>query len=100
MATDCITQVTFQGDGFAKPIVARFDQPQASTDGGLVLVKARDTQLGVTERLAACLDDAREPGKVRHETIESCCSSAFSGCAAATPPATMLPGWCTTRSTS
>src|SRR5918994_92862 len=29
MATDCITQVTFQGDGFAKPVVARFDQPQA-----------------------------------------------------------------------
>ncbi len=70
MATDCITQVTFQGDGFAKPVVARFDQPQASTDGGLVLVKALDTQLGLSERVAACLDDAREPGKVRHETIE------------------------------
>jgi hypothetical protein len=70
MATDCITQVTFQGDGFAKPVVARFDQPQASTDGGLVLVKALDTQLGLSERMAACLDDAREPGKVRHETVE------------------------------
>jgi hypothetical protein len=70
MATDCITQVTFQGDGFAKPVVARFDQPQASTDGGLVLVKALDTQLGLSERVAACLDDVREPGKVRHETIE------------------------------
>jgi hypothetical protein len=70
MATDCITQVTFQGDGFAKPVVARFDQPQASTDGGLVLLKALDTQLGLSERVAACLDDAREPGKVRHETIE------------------------------
>jgi hypothetical protein len=62
--------VTFQGDGFAKPVVARFDQPQASTDGGLVLVKALDTQLGLSERMAACLDDAREPGKVRHETVE------------------------------
>jgi CheY-like chemotaxis protein len=70
MATDCIPQVTFQGDGFAKPVVARFDQPQASTAGGLVLVKALDTQLGLSERVAACLDDAREPGKVRHETIE------------------------------
>jgi hypothetical protein len=70
MATDCITQVTFQGEGFAKPVVARFDQPQASTDGGLVLVKALDTQLGLSERVAACLDDAREPGKVRHETVE------------------------------
>ena len=70
MATDCLTQVTFQDDGFAKPVVARFDLPHASTDGGLLLVKALDTQLGLTGRLAACLDDARQPGKVLHETIE------------------------------
>ena len=70
MATDCIAQVTFQGDGFAKPVVARFDQPAASTDGGLVLVKALDTALGLTARVAACLEDAREPGKVVHEMLE------------------------------
>jgi hypothetical protein len=70
MATDCITQVVFQGDGFAKPVVARFDLPDASADGGLVLFKALDTQLGLTRRLAACLDDPREPGKVLHETVE------------------------------
>jgi DDE family transposase len=70
MATACITQVTFRGEGFAKPVVARFDRPDASTDGGLVLLKALDTQLGLTARLAGCLDDARDPGKVRHETIE------------------------------
>jgi hypothetical protein len=70
MATDCITQVTFQGDGFAKPVVARFDLPDASADGGLVLFKALDTELGLTRRLAACLDDPRAPGKVRHETVE------------------------------
>src|SRR2546426_893140 len=70
MATDGIAQVTFQGDGFAKPVVARFDRPNASTDGGLVLFKALDTALGLTQRLAACLEDAREPGKVQHETIE------------------------------
>ena len=81
MATDCITQVTFQGDGFAKPVVARFDQPQASTDGGLLLLKALDTQLGVTARMAACLDDAREPGKVRHETIELLQQRIFGLCA-------------------
>ena len=40
MATDCIAQVTFQGEGFAKPVVARFDLPDASSDGGLVLFKA------------------------------------------------------------
>lgn len=70
MATDCITQVTFHGDGFPKPVVARFDLPDASTDGGLVLLKAVDSELGLTRRLAGCLDDEREPGKVRHETRE------------------------------
>ena len=70
MATDCITQVTFRDDGFAKPVVARCDQPDASTDGGLLLVKALDAHLGLTARLAACLDDARQPGKVLHETLE------------------------------
>jgi DDE family transposase len=81
MATHCIAQVTFRGDGFAQPVVARFDQPEASTDGGLVLVKALDTHLGVTERLAACLDDVREPGKVQHETIELLQQRIFGLCA-------------------
>ena len=81
MATDCIPQVTFQGDGFPKPIVARFDQPDASSDGGLVLVKALDTHLGLTARLAACLDDGRQPGKVLHETIELLQQRIFGVCA-------------------
>jgi len=81
MATDCITQVTFQGDGFAKPVVARFDLPDASADGGLVLFKALDTKLGLTRRLAACLEDAREPGKVLHETIELLQQRIFGLCA-------------------
>jgi hypothetical protein len=34
MATDCITQVTFAGQGFGKPVVARFDLRDASFDGG------------------------------------------------------------------
>ena len=81
MATDCITQVTFQGDGFTKPIVARFDLPHASSDGGLVLVKALDIAWGLTERLAACLDDAREPGKILHATRELLQQRVFGLCA-------------------
>src|SRR3989442_9373828 len=81
MATDCITQVTFHGDGFTKPIVARFDLPHASSDGGLVLVKALDIAWGLTERLAACLDDAREPGKILHETRELLQQRVFGLCA-------------------
>ena len=81
MATDCITQVTFPGDGFVKPVVARFDLPHASTDGGLVLVKALDTGLGLTRQLAGCLEDGREPGKVLHETIELLQQRIFGVCA-------------------
>lgn len=81
MATDCITQVTFQGDGFPKPVVARCDLPDASADGGLVLFKALDIELGLTRRLAAGLDDPREPGKVVHETLELLQQRIFGLCA-------------------
>jgi len=73
--------VTFPGEGFATPVVARFDLPHASTDGGLVLFKALDTELGLTRRLAACLEDGREPGKVLHETIELMQQRTFGVCA-------------------
>jgi hypothetical protein len=35
-----------------------------------VLFKALDTELGLTRRLAGCLEDVREAGKVLHETLE------------------------------
>ena len=64
MATECIAQVTFDVQGLRQPVVARFDQPYASSDGGAVLLKVLDDRLGVTERLAASLIDDRQPGKV------------------------------------
>ncbi len=66
MATDCIPQVTFECYDKLKPVVARFDQGHASTDGGTVLIKAVDTQLRLTDQLAACLSDRRDPDKIRH----------------------------------
>jgi hypothetical protein len=70
MATDCIPQVTFEFQGLRQPLVARFDQAHASSDGGALLLKAPDDRLGVTERLARSLTDPRQPGKVEHELIE------------------------------
>jgi hypothetical protein len=70
MATDCITQVTFNFDPKRKPVVAAFDAEHASSDGGAVLLKGIDTQLGLPKRLAACLDDPRQAGKVQHQTLE------------------------------
>jgi hypothetical protein len=62
-------------------VVARFDLPHASTDGGLVLFKALDTALGLTRQMAGCLEDGREPGKVLHETIELMQQRIFGVCA-------------------
>ena len=70
MATDCIAQVTFECQGLSQPIVARFDQAHASSDGGAVLLKALDDRLGLTRRLAASLTDRRQPGKVQHALRE------------------------------
>ena len=70
MATDCITQVSFGFQGLMQPVVARFDQGHASSDGGAVLLKALDDRLDLTARLAASLTDRRQVGKVEHELIE------------------------------
>jgi hypothetical protein len=69
MATECIPQLTFEFHPKVKT-VARFDQAHASIDGGVVLLKAVDEQLQLTERLAACLPDGRDPDKIRHAVRE------------------------------
>jgi len=51
---------------FQKPVVAQFDQRQGSSDGGAILLKAADHRYRLTERLSACLQDDRQPGKVDH----------------------------------
>lgn len=70
MATACITQVTFGFEPKEKPVIARFDMPHASSDGGAVLLKGLDTQVQLTKRLAACVVDGRQPTKVQHQTLE------------------------------
>ena len=66
MATACIAHSAFRVHGISQSILARFDQPQASTDGGALLLKAVDDQLGLTWRLASALRDRRQAGKVAH----------------------------------
>jgi hypothetical protein len=61
--------VSFQGL-FPKPILARFDQPRGSSDGGGILLRAADRWLGLSERLSDCLEDSRQSSKVVHELGE------------------------------
>ena len=53
-------------DLFGKPRTACFDVPNASSDGGAVLLKAAERRLGLIEALAESLHDDRQLGKVIH----------------------------------
>jgi DDE family transposase len=57
-------------DIFERPVVAKFDQRQGSSDGGAILLKAAERRLGLTSTLSSCLRDDRQPGKVQHELSE------------------------------
>jgi hypothetical protein len=63
------TQVLFE-DSFAKPLLARFDQPRSSSDAGAVLLRILDDRLGLTAALAAALPDNRDPSRVRHSQLD------------------------------
>ena len=62
-------RASFQ-DLFSKRIVARFDQPRGSSDGGGILLRAADRRLGLIDRLRAALEDRRQASKVSHELEE------------------------------
>jgi hypothetical protein len=57
-------------DIFAQPVVVEFDQREGSSDGGAVLLQAADRRYGLTERMAACLTDERQSGKIDHQLLE------------------------------
>lgn len=68
-------------DLFGKQVVARFDQPDASSDGGALLLGACDQQLGLTGALSTCLVDKRQAGKVAHSLRELVCQRVYAiGC--------------------
>ena len=66
MTDDNTRQSVLFTDLCARPVVARFDQEHASSDGGAILLQACDRRLGLTEALIGAIDDRRQPGKIRH----------------------------------
>ena len=56
--------------GTGKPIEGWFDAGKISSDGGLVLIRAADKKLELSEQIACCLVDKRQPGKIKHEIID------------------------------
>lgn len=70
MSHHSTTQGVLFQDTFCQPLLARFDQPDSSSDGGAVLLKACDKRLGLMDALAACLHDRRDPERIRHSLKE------------------------------
>ena len=66
MRDDSTRQSVLFDGVFDKRLVAQFDQPHGSSDGGAVLLKALDERLGLSERLAQCIPDERQLGKIEH----------------------------------
>lgn len=64
--TDCSAELTLFPLS-QKPVVVRADGGALTSDAGALLLRQLDERLGLTRRLAGCLVDRREPGKVRHE---------------------------------
>lgn len=66
MRDDTIPQTVLFPDLFTKPLVATFDQPHASSDGGAILLAAAERRYDLIAGFAGCLVDDRAQGKVRH----------------------------------
>jgi hypothetical protein len=75
---DSTTQCLLFPEIFAKPIVARFDQQNGSSDGGAILLKAANRRYRLIEVLAGCLRDKRQAGKVDHSLRELSAQRVFS----------------------
>jgi len=53
-----------------KPIIARFDGGQLSSDGGVLALREIEARLGIADRLAACVADPRAAGRIVHGVAE------------------------------
>ena len=53
-----------------KAVQVDFTGGSLSSEGGLVLLAQLDQQLGLTQRVAACLSDPRLPERIRHSLLD------------------------------
>ena len=77
MTKSTTTECLLFPDLLDKPVVAKFDQEHASSDGGALLLKAADRRLGLIEELSACLADGRQEGKLTHSLTDLVAQRAY-----------------------
>ena len=70
MNTACTdAPLEFQGLG-RRAIFGAFDGGHISSDGGALLLRELDERLGITEKLAACFTDQRDPDCIEHSVLD------------------------------
>lgn len=62
MLKDNIQSVLFSEE-FHRPLTVTVDQPDSSSDGSAVLLKAVDSEVSLNERLEACMCDSQDSAK-------------------------------------
>lgn len=67
--TDTPTDCLLFPDLFHKPVHLQFSDQHLSSDGGLLLLKARDRKLHLCSRLADAIPDRRQAAKVNHSLL-------------------------------
>jgi len=67
---DSTQQSVLFPDLFSKPVQVTFSREHLSSNGGLILLAARDRQLGLTGALAGGLNDRRQAAKVDHALLD------------------------------
>lgn len=66
--TECVHQISLQS--YLKSVDIRFDGPNISSDGGVLLLHQIDQELGLSQKIAALLPDDRDPVKLQHPRLE------------------------------
>jgi hypothetical protein len=67
--TPCIPEARFDFHP-QRAIHTTFDAPESSSDGGLLLLRQVDEQLGLCAKLAALVPDPRDPNRIQHSRLE------------------------------
>jgi Transposase DDE domain group 1 len=69
MPTDCSAECIEIGMVEGRPVEAAFDGGLVTSDAGALLLGAADRAIGLTDRFAACFDDARRQELIEHEVV-------------------------------
>jgi len=61
-----VKQISF-GFDLEKPVIADFSAGDVVSDGGMLLLRAADDRLGLTKRISKCIEENRDPDRVKHK---------------------------------